>query len=55
MDLKKAFDSIDRGMLLTKLQAAGVNENLVMALRDFYDGMSLKVDEELVPTNIGVV
>ena len=26
-----------------------------MALRDFYDGMSLQVDETLVPTNIGVV
>ena len=55
VDLKKAFDSIDRGLLLRKLKGADINDNLVMALRSFYDGMSLEVDGEKVKTNIGVV
>jgi|OM-RGC.v1.029337129 Reverse transcriptase (RNA-dependent DNA polymerase). len=55
VDLKKAFDSVDRQQLVNKLQKAGINSNLVMTIRQMYSKMTLKVDEEIVPTNIGVI
>ena len=55
VDLKKAFDSVDRNLLLTKLRAGGVNKRLVKALRNFYDKTNLLVDDEPVYTNVGVV
>ena len=41
VDLKKAFDSVDRAMLLRLLKNAGANDRLVRALRSLYDGMAL--------------
>ena len=55
VDLKKAFDSVDRAMLLRLLKNAGANDRLIRALRSLYDGMALLVDDVEVKTNIGVV
>ena len=55
LDLKKAFDSIDRSLLIEKMIKKKVHTSLIRATRELYQGMSLKVGKEEVTTNIGVV
>ena len=43
------------GLLLEKLHNAKVDDNVVMSLRTLYDGMALRVNGEIVKTNVGVV
>ena len=55
LDLKKAFDTIDRGMLIQKMINKGFNSKIITATRVFYQNMTLKVKDEEILTNIGVV
>ena len=55
IDLRKAFDTIDRAKLLQQMRDKRINTNIIMAMRDIYQKMDLMVDNVAVPTNIGVV
>ena len=55
VDIKKAFDSIDRSFLIQKLIKVGVNSNLVNALRTLYQNMTMNVNGTNVKTNAGVI
>ena len=39
IDLTKAYNSVDRTLLWTVLARFGVPQNLISAIRQFYDGM----------------
>ena len=43
IDFKKAFDSIDRGIMLKILKAYGVPPNLLRAIEAMYEGTRAKV------------
>ena len=54
VDLKKAFDSVNRQQLIDRLLSKGINSNLVAAFRTLYNGMAFKINNERVTSNQGV-
>ena len=55
IDLRKAFDSVDRKRLVDILKESGVNGDLVRALANFLTGTAIRYkDEHRVDTNVGV-
>ena len=55
IDLKKAFDTVNRAKLLQIMLDRGFDHLAVRAYRNFCDGMKLRTEEHKVLTNIGVV
>ena len=54
LDLKKAFDSVLRCLLIIKLQKLGIPDSLISAIRLFLSDTSILVDSQTIKTNIGV-
>ena len=55
IDLRKAFDTVNRKLLLERLEKKGFSGTLLAALRDFMQDMQLVVKDQTITTNIGVV
>ena len=55
IDLAKAFDSIDRQILLDQMSKRGVNGSLVMAFYNMLSATSMIIDGQDIATNIGVM
>ena len=55
IDLAKAFDSIDRSILINTMKDRGVNDSLVKAFSNMLASTSMLIDGEKVATNIGVM
>ena len=59
VDLKKAYDSVDRETLWKVLKKFGVNEKMIQMIRAFHDGMKAKINingefSEAFPINQGL-
>jgi hypothetical protein len=50
IDLKKAFDKVDRAILIDKLRKKGIDEYLVRAVSDLLTNTQMSVQGEKVPT-----
>ena len=54
LDLKKAFDSVDRVKLVRKLEERGIAPPLTRTLRDFLSDTVINYQSHRIGTNIGV-
>ena len=55
IDLAKAFDSIDRNILIDTMKERGINKSLVKAFSNMLASTSMLIDGEKVATNVGVM
>ena len=55
IDLAKAFDSIDRSILISTMKDRGINDSLVKAFSNMLASTSMLIDGQKVATNIGVM
>ena len=55
IDLAKAFDSIDRNILLKTMQDRNINGSLVKAFANMLAQTSMLIDGKKVQTNVGVM
>ena len=55
IDLAKAFDSIDRSILINTMMERGINSSLVKAFSNMLASTSMIIDGKDVATNIGVM
>ena len=55
IDLRKAFDTVNRAQLIGIMLDRGFDATVVQAFRSFCDGMRLRTDEREVLTTVGVV
>lgn len=46
LDLKKAFDTIDRALLLDTMDKKKLNRRLIAAVRNLYHDMKMEIDGE---------
>ena len=54
LDLKKAFDSVDRVKLVRKLEERGIAPTLTRTLKDFLSDTVINYQNHRIETNIGV-
>ena len=54
LDLKKAFDSVDRVKLVQILRATSIKNDLVDIIKDFLQDTVINYQENRIETNVGV-